>query len=419
MSKNVKILQDGQEKTLNKVSKIQTQLANGLTCNWIPEDEVPLGELTVASDGVYNPAQDPNGPYYGYSKVTVSGVGTTVMGQLAEITITKNGTYTASADNDGPFYGYSKVIVNVKSSDDGGGGSSSRPVVPGKDSDGDDAVVTTDDDGNIVTEKLPVEIRVITTPDNLEYEDGQSIVFDGLLVKAYYPDGTEYDSIPTTDLIMPVRVAVAEGISPFSSFTKTLDGKSVQVTSSMKTTQYYRTVDPSRLSRSVVASCGDGCIIYRDGWSYYAVSYSNDSTVNWQNSEDGLYVYRESERGLSGTVITSKVLGNGQITNREIYYCYIPGSDYTNDGYEWFAFREPDLEASGYGSTIAADIALSGIGEEAGSQQTIPLQWERPGDKKVLEASFTITVHASDDSGDSGGSGGGSDPQPQPTPPPG
>ena len=48
MSKNIKIRQNGQEKTLNKVSKIQTQLANGLTCNWIPEDEAPLGELTVS-----------------------------------------------------------------------------------------------------------------------------------------------------------------------------------------------------------------------------------------------------------------------------------------------------------------------------------------------------------------------------------
>jgi hypothetical protein len=27
------------------------------------------------------------------------------------------------------------------------------------------------------------------------------------------------------------------------------------------------------------------------------------------------------------------------------------------------------------------------------SQQTIPIQWKRPGDKKVLETSFSIAVH--------------------------
>lgn len=208
MSKKIKLLQDGRDKTLPKVAKIETQLAEGKNCYWIPEDEVPLGILQVSTDGVYNAASDPNGPFYGYSEVRVSGVGTREMGQLAEITITKNGTYAANVDQSGPFYGYSKVIVNVPTSGEGGD-PTSRPTVSGQGDDGNDEVVGTDDDGNLVYEKVPSSIKVITTPDNLEYEDGQSIVFDGLYVKAYLKDRTEWGVVPNTDLIKPVTVAEA------------------------------------------------------------------------------------------------------------------------------------------------------------------------------------------------------------------
>ena len=433
MSKDIKIRQDSSNKNLSKVAKIKTALASGGDCYWVPEDEVSLGILTVDHDGVYYPANDENGPFYGYSEVRVNGIGNIEMGELSEITITKNGTYEALKDENGPFYGYSKVTVKVKQKsddDDGGGGSGGgsgggdtpgdggdtpgdggdtpgdggdtpgsggdNPGITGKDEDGDDVYVTTDDDGNIITEKLPSRISISSYPDNLFYYDGQTIDYTGLEVKAYLRSGPVYCVVPDNELIKSATVAVAENIPPFSSFIKTLDGKSVQVASSMKFSQYYLTVDPNGFARSVVSSCGNGCIILKNGNSYIAVSYSNDSIMNWQNSEDGSYIFRESERGLSGTVVTSNVLGNGKITNRKIYYCYPRGNDYADSG-AWTVFREPDLEDSEYDTLTAADIALGGIGEEASSQQKITLQWKRPRDGKVLDTYFYIRVMSNDD----------------------
>lgn len=203
MAKNVIITEDGHSKTISNATRIRTALESGGTCDWIPKDDVPLQELTVTEDGVYNPDEG----YYGFSQVTANGVGTVVEGMLIEKTVTKNGTYNITDESGNP-YGYSKITVNVDTSDDdsgsgsGGGGSN---LVVGKDEDGNDTMAEADDDGNIVMTALPTEIKVIIPPTKLEYNRYEEIDYSGISVYAYISKAVHWLGTTTT--------AVSEGSS--------------------------------------------------------------------------------------------------------------------------------------------------------------------------------------------------------------
>ena len=408
MSKNISILQDSEEKTLKKVEKIKTQLANGNVCYWVPEDEYPLGVLTVTEDGVYYPSTDPNGPYYGYSEINVSGIGTTTMGQLADIVITKNGTYESSTDSSGPYYGYAKVTVNVSGSGDdgsgGGDGGSSSPTITGKDADGDDAIVGTDEDGNIVSEKLPSRISINVYPNNLVYEDGQTIDFTGLRVKAFLPDDTEWGIVDDNELIKPVTVAEYSGDGGGTGEWD-VSGLGINSPIYMKPLavgEYYEGEPEVTYSRYVTAMEASSTV-------YYIVFANSGSGVI--SGCVSLSAFR---------VTTQRKVPSGWSPQVEYFTSQEPTTVNGKSAYET-GFNNVRVssssrisasqEGTGYSLSQTAVIALTGGSPLDTSQQTIPLQWKRPGDKKVLETSFTIAVHGSGDSGSSAG--------PAPTPSPG
>lgn len=203
MAKNVIITEDGQTKTISNTTRIRTALEGGGTCDWIPKDDVPLQELTVTEDGVYDPEEG----YYGFSQVTANGIGAVVEGTLVEKTVTKNGTYNITDESGNP-YGYSKITVSVDTSDEdsggGSGGGGSNPVV-GKDEDGNDTMAEADDDGNIVMTALPTEIKVIIPPTKLEYNRYEEIDYSGISVYAYISKAVHWLGTTTT--------AVSEGSS--------------------------------------------------------------------------------------------------------------------------------------------------------------------------------------------------------------
>ncbi|MBR2798940.1 MAG: hypothetical protein IKE17_14535 [Clostridia bacterium] len=165
MSKNVVIQEGGTGKQLT-VNKLKTNLGGGGTCLWVPEDETQLGTKHISENGTYKASDD---GYYGYSEVTVSGIGT----------------------------------------------------VTGKDGDGDDAKASVDPDtGEIVITKLPYSISVVTHPNVTEYSDGATIDFSGMVVKGYlksgdlwtdssHPDGV----IPISELTLPVTTADSGSVS--------------------------------------------------------------------------------------------------------------------------------------------------------------------------------------------------------------
>ena len=169
MSKNVVIQEGGTGKQLT-VNKLKTNLVGGGTCLWVPEDETQLGTKHISENGTYKASDD---GYYGYSEVTVSGIGT----------------------------------------------------VTGKDGDGDDAKASVDPDtGEIVITKLPYSISVVTPPTVTEYSDGVTIDFSGMVVKGYLKSGDLWtDSshpngvIPISELTLPVTTADSGSVSGTSA----------------------------------------------------------------------------------------------------------------------------------------------------------------------------------------------------------
>ena len=157
MSKNIIIQEGGLGKQLT-VDRLKTNLVGSGSCLWMPEDEA----------------------------------------QLTTKTITENGTYKASDDG---YYGYSEVIVNI----------ANAGTATGTDGDGDEAVAHTDPGtGELVTDKVPSSIQVITPPTNPYgiYQNGQAIVTDGMVVKSYLATGGEYGTVPNGEIILNPTTAV-------------------------------------------------------------------------------------------------------------------------------------------------------------------------------------------------------------------
>lgn len=159
MSKNI-VIQEGGVGRQFSADKLKTNLVGGGSCLWVPEDTTQLGTKYIEENGTFKASDD---GYYGYSEVTVSGVGTAV----------------------------------------------------GKDSDGDSAYASTDPEtGAITIKKLPSSIRITTPPTKLSYTDGEMIDYSGMVVKAYlasgelWTDASHRDGIiPISELNLPVKYA--------------------------------------------------------------------------------------------------------------------------------------------------------------------------------------------------------------------
>lgn len=153
MSKNIVIQEGGLGKQLT-ADKLKTNLVGGGTCLWVPEDDTHLGTKYITNNGTFKASDD---GLYGYSEVTVSGIGT----------------------------------------------------VTGKDPDtGEDVEVHPDPEtGEIVTTVLPTEIRVITPPTKTEYTHGETINYSGIVVHAYSSTGRDMGAVPFNQLAFPETTA--------------------------------------------------------------------------------------------------------------------------------------------------------------------------------------------------------------------
>jgi hypothetical protein len=67
LSKDIYIAENGVQRALNGVRKINTKLASG-AANWIPEDETNTDQLTITENGEYVASAS---GLYGYSRVLV------------------------------------------------------------------------------------------------------------------------------------------------------------------------------------------------------------------------------------------------------------------------------------------------------------------------------------------------------------
>lgn len=162
MSKNIIIKKNGVDTTFSNIAKIRVKTPDGNSKEWVPADECDLGQLSV----------------------------------------TANGTYKASESG---FYGFSKAIVNVPETN----------LVLGADPDTGKLSAIFSYNGVAKKTVTPAKILITHLPNKTTYVDGETIDYDGLIVKVYNLDGTlfkvgtfYYDqSIPSSQLVKPVETA--------------------------------------------------------------------------------------------------------------------------------------------------------------------------------------------------------------------
>lgn len=344
MSKNITIQEGGVAKSLT-ADKLKTDLVGGGTCNWVPEDET----------------------------------------QLITKSVTKNGTYKASRDG---AYGYSKVIVNVA------GGS-----VSGKGSDGNTHNYSTDDQGNIVDEVIPDTIEVTTPPTNPYgiYQNGQTITTEGMVVKAYDGDGTEYGTVPNDEITISPTTAV------YDPSTDTRGGGEATIEADYAANYnlpllfYHSAVCQVALSANTwmkETTTSDACAVI---WTHQ----DDVGFIIWmsKNANDVVSLITEYSDGRS--VISSMDLTlqtKTLVSNTTVYYNYAGSL-----GIEGQVFTpSPHVMAGGNAQQIATILFDGNVTPiPAGSRQTITVTWPRPGDGAELTTTFEILVAPGYTPGDS------------------
>lgn len=334
MSKNIIIQEGGIGKQLT-VDKLKTNLVGGGSCLWVPEDEMTLGTKYISENGTYKASDD---GYYGYSEVTVSGVGS----------------------------------------------------VTGKDPDGsgDDASATVDPEtGDITITKLPSRIEVITPPTNPYgiYQDGQAISTNGMVVKGYFNSGGEYGTVPNSEITLnPTQAHYDESTDTRGSGTATseLDTGMVQ---------------PIAYSGGASINQTTEARIFTVKYSGTIAAYPSTSNIGLLFASStgtvGTLVTTNTNR-ITGETSTNtediRAAGSYTYNGKTVYFAYRTisesGSQSVTHGPINAINRAP-------GGTDAWTMIYGTIEEEpAGSHQQITVSWPRPGDGKVLETTFEILV---------------------------
>lgn len=343
MSKNITIQEGGIAKQLT-VDKLKTNLVGSGTCLWVPEDEVQLTTKTITKNGTYKASDD---GYYGYSEVTVSGMGS----------------------------------------------------VTGTDGDGDEATVTTGGDGELVQTKIPSSIRITTEPSKMSYTDGEAINTSGMVVKAYYATGGEWGTVPAEEItIDPTTASIAgadyEPDEASSDLTTGLNqpipcgnGKKVMDRTYRSGSDYIydkRTRDYQGATVTFVSSSNTSEVCC-------AASDTPSATLTFT-------IIKELTNQTSGdtetTTSTDTLALSSSFTyaGKTVYY-----TTWTQAS-SGFTTRELSPVATGNPANHWREIAWTMVyGDKipGGTKQTIKVQWQRPGDYKTLETSFKIDIEQS------------------------
>ena len=338
MSKNIVIKEGGIGKQITAY-KLKTNLVGGGSCLWVPEDETTLGTKAITKDGTYKAVDD---GYYGYSEVSVSGIG--------------------RATGTGP--------------------------------DGETHTYEEDGTGGITDTILPESISVVTPPTITTYADGATIDFSGMVVKAYlksgglwtdttHPDGV----IPINELTLPVTIANADDVSgeTASSSLETEPAQPLKIGGHLELKNSW-SVEGIDYEQIVTITGGTFLVVqYTDtpsSLTYICAGTSNGSVT----------VHSVNKRLDTGEIIEERT------TQADFYraytydgktaYYYISG--YSGPNTQVVSPSPEHLNSSRQitDGTIAWTIVY---GDISGGEQVIPVQWLR-GDGKTLESSFDITV---------------------------
>ena len=334
MSKNITIQEGGVAKQLT-VDKLKTNEVGGGSCLWVPEDDVVLGQKSINENGTYVAADD---GYYGYSQVTVNGIGAAT-GKIP------SGTTPPSAD-------------------------------------GNEYVVTTDNSGNLTFQKLPSSIRVTTLPTKTEYNDGETIDYTGMVVTAYDINGQSMGAVTFSELTLPVSEADVDA-THMAIWT---DGAGINAVMLSYVERWYidhhgneRAVyvsEPVGVKNNLPAMYGVAVGSNKSGPTQFFITKYDGRTYVWGSTAD---------RYLDGyTFNAAAAKGN---------YDMIKSTTASTGTGPMTSFGYVDDWATEIPYSMVRPTGTPNVHQESGNQ-TIPVRWARPGDGKVLETSFEITVEA-------------------------
>lgn len=281
--------------------------------------------------------------------------------QLDSLSVDKNGIYQASKYG---VYGWNHVSVNVAQSD----------RVTGRDPEtGEEKTVTVDPQtGELVETVVPVEIRVTTLPTKTEYTEGETIDYSGIVVHAYSSTGEDMGAVPFGELVFPTSKA-GEGWED-----EWADGRGLNALQIAYTQHWdldWRGQDyPVYVSQILGVDPDDGAPAMLCG-----------------GGPARLFVTRYNGRNYA-----ARLAGDGGFG----YTCYYPEREtYKYDG----------GGATGYQTTlnqftlavwedIITELPVSTVDPTAvdpanlHATQSLPVQWQDPDSRAVLETSFNITV---------------------------
>lgn len=328
MSKNITILEGGSTKQMT-AEKLKIDLYGGGSSYWVPEDET----------------------------------------RLTTKNITENGTYIAEDDG---YYGYSEVTVNVQ---EGSG------VVTGLDPDGSgdwSAAWIDPTTGDIVIRKVPSSIRVVVPPSKTSYQGGETINYSGIVVKAYLESGEEWGTVPFNELIFPVSNASdlqgtewtnGAGVNAYLLATHATTCRVRVYLIWQESTSYTDEIVTGSIDNHPTALGSSGIsymLLTKYDGTVYGLCISGERGVlgfRYYDSDDVKGWYHLMSTGFAGDNVFNNVATID--ANIAEYFNNVPES--TSDP----------------SSAVASDFH---------SAQTIPVQWQRTGDKRLLEASFQIEI---------------------------
>ena len=353
MSKNIVIQEGGIGKQLT-VDKLKTNLVGGGSCFWVPKDDTKLGNKYISENGTYRAQSD---GYYGYSEVTVNGVGS----------------------------------------------------VTGRDGDGDDATATVDDGGSIVITKLPSSIVIEVPPSKSAYNDGETIDFSGMIVKAYTASGAlwkdeshPYGVIPINELTLPVTVASASEVSGevTTATSELIDG--VVPMGSWTTRYLYVNWGIIEVTHTISGGAiAQKTNINTHNFETIVASNLSSDTITETNSYEIKEIYEEYKgKDIHFEPYTETVTGgmpHAYTYNNKTAYYFAGVGNHSN------VQDPPPVSDIPFDGRVAWTI-LYGTVTTTGGTQKIPVNWNRPNDNMELSTSFEITV--TDGLGGATGGGG-------------
>lgn len=327
MSKNITIQEGGVAKQLT-ADKLKTNLVGGGTCLWVPEDEMTLGTKSINENGTYLASDD---GLYGYSQVTVNGIGSAT-GTIGSGTISG--------------------IGGIGSGDIGDQiGAYIDPTT-----------------GELTIEKIPSSIEVISPPSRESgvYTDGQTIIKSGMVVKAYYETGGEWGTVNNNELTLTPSVAVYDDSSSSSGG---YEGDGV----------FYTSYVGKLVNNDIVQFLGDINAPEDNRFSIYTRSQSSIGAELCLTQYDGK-IYGCT----NGAVIRFQILKNNGGSAQTIGPTPVEiGEMYYDDlvGYAGVSEVEP---SSGGIDDLTPTWPRS--------SQIITVSWPRPVDGTILTDTFEITV---------------------------